>query len=64
MAQNSSSGGMSIFSVLTVIFIVLKLVGVINWSWWWVFSPLLIGLGLAFLAFLGLAFALTKGQSR
>lgn len=25
--------------VLTVVFIVLKLVGTINWSWWWVFSP-------------------------
>lgn len=31
---------MSIFTVLTTIFIVLKLVGVISWSWWWVLSPL------------------------
>jgi hypothetical protein len=25
--------------VLTMILVVLKLVGVIAWSWWWVFSP-------------------------
>ena len=25
---------------LTIVFIVLKLVGVIAWSWWWVLSPL------------------------
>ena len=24
---------------LTIVFIVLKLLGVINWSWWWVLSP-------------------------
>lgn len=42
-------------AMLTVAFIVLKLCGVINWSWWWVLCPLwgplalgmlLIGVGL------------------
>lgn len=23
-----------------IVFLILKLVGVITWSWWWVFSPL------------------------
>lgn len=32
---------------LTLIFIVLKLTGVITWSWWWVLSPLWISFGLA-----------------
>lgn len=41
-----SSGGMSLVGVLTVIFVVLKLVGVISWSWVWVLSPLWISLGL------------------
>ena len=27
-------------SLLTVAFIVLKLCKVINWSWWWVLSPM------------------------
>lgn len=34
--------------LLTIIFLILKLTGAIAWSWWWVFSPLLIvgGFGL------------------
>lgn len=35
---------MSISALLTIIFIVLKLCGLIAWSWLWVFSPLLIAL--------------------
>lgn len=38
--DNSSSKGMGIIGVLQIIFIVLKLVGVINWSWWLVLIPL------------------------
>lgn len=37
---------MGLAEVLTVIFVVLKLVGVIAWSWWLVFSPMLIVGGL------------------
>jgi len=44
--NNSSGGGLSIASVLTLIFVVLKLVGVISWSWWWVLSPLWLLFGL------------------
>lgn len=33
-------GGVSTFSLLTVLFIGLKLAGIINWSWWWVLAPL------------------------
>ena len=31
---------MNILGVLFVVFLVLKLVGVIAWSWWWVTAPL------------------------
>lgn len=31
---------MNVCGVLLVIFIVLKIIGVINWSWWWVLCPL------------------------
>jgi len=34
---------MEIGIILTIIFVVLRLTGVIHWSWWWVFSPLWIG---------------------
>lgn len=34
------SGGMGFSSVLLLIFITLKLTGHINWSWFWVLSPI------------------------
>lgn len=34
--------GISFVDVLTLLFITLKLIGVINWSRWWVLSPMLI----------------------
>ena len=42
--NNNRNGGLSLSGVLLVVFIVLKLVGVITWSWWWVLSPLWISL--------------------
>ena len=33
-------------TLLTLLFVALKLTGHIDWSWWWVLSPLWIGLGL------------------
>lgn len=37
--MDDNRGNMKICDVLTVVFIVLKLVGVINWSWIWVLAP-------------------------
>lgn len=37
---------MSLAGVLLVVFIILKLVGVIAWSWLWVLSPLWIGIAI------------------
>lgn len=37
--SNSSSGGVGVFGLLGVAFVVLKLTGVINWSWWLVTLP-------------------------
>jgi uncharacterized integral membrane protein len=48
-STQSSSGGIGFSGLLTVAFIVLKLTHVIDWSWWWVLSPLWIGLVLAVL---------------
>lgn len=41
-----SSPGVGFVGLLTLVFIVLKLTGVIAWSWWWVLSPLWISFGL------------------
>lgn len=38
--DNTKSGGIGFSGVLAIVFIVLKLVGVINWSWVWVLSPI------------------------
>jgi hypothetical protein len=35
-----NSQPMGVGFVLFVVFLVLKLVGVISWSWWWVTAPL------------------------
>lgn len=45
MNKNSSSG-IGILGILLIIFIVLKLLNVINWSWLVVFIPLWISLGM------------------
>jgi hypothetical protein len=39
----------SIFTILFVVLLTLKLAGNIDWSWWWVTSPLWIPLAIAVL---------------
>lgn len=46
--------------LLTVLFVYLKLVGSIAWSWWWVLSPLWIGIPLVILSALFFAFLLNS----
>ena len=53
--ENSKSTGMGLGMILFLIFMVLKLTNNIDWSWWWVTSPLwipflLIFAGLAIVA--------------
>lgn len=38
--NNLANFGFSFTGLLTIAFIVLKLCKVIDWSWWWVLSPL------------------------
>ena len=45
--KEKSSGGVGIMWVLLIVFLVLKLCKVIEWSWWWVCSPLWIPVVLA-----------------
>ena len=72
MADKQSSGGRSggigFVGLLTILFIALKLTGYIDWSWWWVLSPLwisasLLGLLLMLLGFCYLMAYLT-GQTK
>lgn len=45
--SNSSSGGIGFCGLLAIVFITLKLCGIIKWSWWWVTSPLWIPVAIA-----------------
>lgn len=62
MANNSSSSGLGLGSVIFLILLVLKLLKVITISWWWVFAPLLISLGLWVLGLIFLAIFINKNK--
>ena len=53
--SSSSSSGIGFTGLLTIVFITLKLLDKIDWSWWWVLSPLWIGT-LVWLAIIAVAF--------
>lgn len=38
-SSSSGSGSIGFVGLLTIVFIVLKLCGVISWNWFWVLSP-------------------------
>ena len=46
MSKNTSGGGMDLLGVLQVIFIVLKCIGAVDWTWGHVLIPLWIDLGI------------------
>ena len=50
--SNSKSVGLGFCDVLLIVFIVLKLIGIINWSWGWVLAPLWIPVLLVVIGFL------------
>jgi len=51
--SSSSSNGIGFFGLLTIVFVTLKLMGIIEWSWVWVLAPIWIsvsiGLTVAFI---------------
>lgn len=59
MSNNASPSPASIGfpGLLAILFIGLKLTGHIDWSWWWVLSPLWLSFGI-FLVILAVCFAI------
>ena len=65
-------GGIGLGTIVFAIFLVLKLCGVITWSWWWVFAPLWIPIALGVgiwlivmvVAFLAGAIAILLGKKK
>ena len=39
MNKQKGNAGIGVAGMLGIVFVVLKLVGVIDWSWWWVTAP-------------------------
>ena len=58
-SNSGSSSGIGFSGLLTIVFIVLKLIGVINWSWLWVLAPLWMGTLILIIIVL-IAYFLTK----
>lgn len=52
--SKTSSGGVGFAGLLTIAFVVLKLCKQIDWSWWWVISPILISIGIVLLVLGGI----------
>lgn len=47
MNSQMKSGTVGFGTLLFLLFLALKLCGVINWSWWWVCAPLWIPLAIS-----------------
>jgi len=62
MKNNSSSGGIGFFGLLGIVFITLKLLDVIDWSWIWVLAPIWIpmSIGISILLFIGVCALIIK----
>lgn len=52
--NNSSNTGIGFTGVLAIVFITLKLLKVIEWSWWWVLSPIWISTIIAIVIIIGI----------
>ena len=68
MTDNSSSasGGIGFFGLLAIVFIALKILGKITWSWWWVLAPVWIpaSVGVAILAIIAIIMISFKKRMR
>lgn len=45
--EELKSNGLGIFSVIQINFLILKLAGLVNWSWWLVLLPIFISIGVS-----------------
>ena len=62
--NNYYGGGLGLASVLTIIFVVLKLLDVIQWSWIWVLAPLWIDFILTQLLLIGLKIYISHDRKK
>ncbi len=68
MKEQTASTSISLYTIVFIIFLILKLTGNIDWSWWWVTSPIWIPIliftsVLVIVFLLGLLYVATTGKN-
>ncbi len=53
--MKTENTGVGLFTVIAIVFVILKLTKTIDWSWWWVLAPIWGPLGFFLLFFLIIA---------
>ncbi len=65
MSNNASSGGIGFLGLLTIVFVTLKLLGKIDWNWFWVLSPVIIPIPILLLIIVfAVVMAVVTGQTK
>ena len=67
MSESSKSitiGGTGFFNLLFLVFLVLKLTKVIDWSWWWITAPLWVPVSISVLFFVLVLLTVTVGLKK
>ena len=59
MKEKNICKGVGFLDLLSILFIALKLIGIITWTWWWILSPISIP---TIIALIGI-FVKSKGGS-
>ena len=62
--NKSTNNGIGFTGLLTLVFIVLKLCGVVTWSWWWVLSPIWISIGVCAMLLIIMFFIVKKEKTK
>lgn len=61
-SKSQAAGGIGFLGLLAIVFITMKLLCIIDWSWWWVLAPLWmpVGILLAFIVCVVLVVAISS----
>ena len=64
MSDSGVNQGIGVPGILLIVFIILKLCDVIDWSWWWVLSPLWISFALMLIIGIPILIWISKNERK